>query len=134
MPDRDDSLMWQCFWIPLWTVSKSICSISRLAGWFLLRKITKHTSFFYLCVFKKVFRKAREVERHLWCDLFTKKRVITDHSLLKVVAKTDDGIHVLNTIKMYSYFSLVLSSMSKSCWKHRKWCSYLRKQAVKMPL
>ena len=55
-------------------------------------------------------------------------------SMVGVVDKTDDGIHVLSTIKIYSYFSLVLPSLSKSCWKHRKWCSYFenRYHPVKM--
>ena len=36
-------------------------------------------------------------------------------SMVGVVDKTDDGVHVLSTIKIYSYFSLVLPSLSKSC-------------------
>ena len=49
--------MWQSSWIHLWTLTSLFCSMSRLAGQFLLRKITKHISLY----FKKVFEKARKI-------------------------------------------------------------------------
>ena len=53
--------MWQGSWIHLWTLTSSFCSMSRLAGYFPLKKITtKRVSLFYLLYFKKVFEKARE--------------------------------------------------------------------------
>ena len=56
-------------WIRLWTMKGLFCSISRVAVWFLLKKITKHASLLYLCIFQKVFEKARErseTESILW--------------------------------------------------------------------
>ena len=56
-------------WIRLWTVKGLFCSISRVAVWCLLKKITKHASLLYLCIFQKVFEKARErseTESILW--------------------------------------------------------------------
>ena len=47
------SLMWQGSWIRLWTVTSSHCSMSRLADWYLLRKITKHITLYYLCTCQK---------------------------------------------------------------------------------
>ena len=52
--------MWEGFWIRLWTVMSLFCSMSRVAGWCMLKKITKHASFLYLCIFENVFNKARE--------------------------------------------------------------------------
>ena len=52
--------MWQGSWIRLWTLTSSLCGMSRLAGWFLLNKMTKHTTLFYLCISQKVFGKARK--------------------------------------------------------------------------
>ena len=57
---RDLPSMWQSFWIRLWTVTSWFCSMSRVASWCLLKKITKHTSLLYLCISGKAFEKARE--------------------------------------------------------------------------
>ena len=57
---RDLPSMWQSFWIRLWTVTSWFCSISRVASWCLLKKITKHASLLYLCISGKAFEKARE--------------------------------------------------------------------------
>ena len=53
-------------------------------------------------------------------------RLVIVSTGVDVVAKTDDEIYVLSSIKIYSYFSFVFSvvSWSSSCWKYRKWCSY----------
>ena len=69
LSQRDLSLMCQGPWIRLWTVTSLFCSISRLAVWCLLKKITKHASLLYLCIFQNVFEKARErseTESILW--------------------------------------------------------------------
>ena len=36
------------------------CNMSKVAGWFLLKKITKHSNLLYLCIFGKLFYKVRE--------------------------------------------------------------------------
>ena len=46
--------------IRLWTVTSSLCSISRLAGWFLLRKVTKNTTLLFLCICQKSTRKSQK--------------------------------------------------------------------------
>ena len=51
------SLMWKGSWIRLWTVTSSHCSMSRLADWYLLRKITKHITLYYLYVCQKSIQK-----------------------------------------------------------------------------
>ena len=58
--ERDLSLIWQGCSIHLWTMTNSLCSMSRLALWFLLRKITKHTTYSTNVYLKKVFGKARK--------------------------------------------------------------------------
>ena len=51
--------MWQGFWIFLWTLTRSFSRLSRVAAWFLLRKITKDTSSVYQCIFRKSIRKSQ---------------------------------------------------------------------------
>ena len=78
--------MRQGSWICLWNVKSLFCSISRVAGCFLLKKITKHASFLCLCLFQKVCEKAREyLRRNLLCE----SGGITYHSLLKMKFNTD---------------------------------------------
>ena len=84
MSERDLSLMLQGSWIHFWTVTSSLCSMSRLAGWFLLGKITKHTSLLYLCIFQKYSEK---LEKHQQGGLFCESCGVTYHSLLKVKSK-----------------------------------------------
>ena len=52
--------MWQGCWIRLWTVTSSLCSMSRLVGWFLLRKITKHRTYSTYVYIKEIFGKTRK--------------------------------------------------------------------------
>ena len=63
--ERTLSLMCQGFWIRLWTVTSSLCNMSRLAGWFLLRK---HTTLFYLCICQKKY--SEKLEKYLGRGLF----------------------------------------------------------------
>ena len=74
--------MWQGSWIHLWTVTSSLCSMSRLAGWYMLRNITKHATLFYLCICQK--RYSEKLEKHLQRGLFCKSCGITYHSLLEI--------------------------------------------------
>ena len=41
-------------------LTSSFCIMSRLAGWFLLKKVTKYTTLFYLFIFQKGIRKSYE--------------------------------------------------------------------------
>ena len=66
---RDLSLICQNSWIRLWTVTSLFSSMSRVAGWCLLRMITKQASSFYLCKLEKVFE---EVKKYLRRGLFVK--------------------------------------------------------------
>ena len=45
---------------PSLDLTSSFCSMSRLAGWFLQKEVTKYTTLFYLFVFQKVIRKSYE--------------------------------------------------------------------------
>ena len=78
--------MQQDSWICLWTVMSLFCSMSSVAGCFLVRKITKHASFLCLYIFQNVFWKARE---HLRKDLFCKSCGVTYYILLKMKFNTD---------------------------------------------
>ena len=78
---KDISSAWQSTWIRLWTVTSLFCSMSRVAGWYPLKKITKHESLLYLCIIEKFLSR---LEKHLRRGLFCKSCGITDHSLLKV--------------------------------------------------
>ena len=62
---------WTFSWIRLWTVMSFFSSISRVAGWCLLKT--------YL----------RKIEKHLMRDLFRENCRIVDHSLIKVKLNTD---------------------------------------------
>ena len=53
-------LIWQSSCISFWTVTSLFSSMSRVAVWRLLKRITKHVSPLYLCILVKVFEKARE--------------------------------------------------------------------------
>ena len=66
--------------------SSLFCGMSRVAGWWLLRKITKNGSLFYLGIFEKVLR---ELEKHLWQGPFCKSCEITNHSWLKLKFSKD---------------------------------------------
>ena len=57
---RDIFLIWQSSCISFWTVTSLFSSMSRVAVWRLLKRITKHVSPLYLCILVKVFEKARE--------------------------------------------------------------------------
>ena len=70
-------LMWQGCWIRLWTVTSSLCSTSRLACWFLLRKITKHTTLFYLCMCQKTIRK---IKKNICDVVFFATKVVELHT------------------------------------------------------
>ena len=59
--ERVLSLLWQSSWIRPWTVTGSLCSMTRLDGCFMLRKITKHITLFYLRICQKSFKKARKI-------------------------------------------------------------------------
>ena len=59
--------------------------MSRVASWCLLKKITKHASSLYLCIFE-VFEKAEETSE---TGLFCENCWITDCNLLKVKFNTD---------------------------------------------
>ena len=61
--------MWQGSWTHLWTLTSSFCCMSRLASWFLLRKITKHTSLLYLCIFQKSILKTQKNICGIWSIL-----------------------------------------------------------------
>ena len=67
--------------ICLWTATSLLISMSRLDGWILLKKITKHI----LHYFRKVFRIARKTSLawSIWEKLW-----ITYHSLLKIHSLT----------------------------------------------
>ena len=81
--------MRQWSWIRLCTVTSLFCSMWRLACRFLLRKMIKHTSLFYLLIVKKVFGKARKGGA-LFCESFG----MTDHSLLKVKSNKDALVEI----------------------------------------
>ena len=75
--------VWQCSWVHLWTVTSFVffCSMSRVTGWCLLKKITKYASLLYLCIFEKVFENGREdLRRCLFCESCG----IIEHSMLTV--------------------------------------------------
>ena len=66
---------------PYSDVMSLFCSMSRVAGWSLLKKITEHASLLYLNFLRKL-------EKHLIRGLFCENCGITDHSLLKVKFNT----------------------------------------------
>ena len=76
--------MYQGSCIHLWTLTSSFCSMSILPSWFLLGKIAKHTSLFYLCIFQKRIQKS--LKKYLWFGLFCESCGITYHSLLNYTA------------------------------------------------
>ena len=81
----DLSWMRQGFWIRFWIMRSLFCSTSGVAGWCLLKKITRYESLLYLWIFEKAFEKAKETSTQ---QLFCKSCDITHHSLLKVKFKT----------------------------------------------
>ena len=60
LSQRDLTLTCQGSWIQLWTVTSLLSSMSKVAGWCLLRKIAKQGSSLYLCIFENAFEKAKE--------------------------------------------------------------------------
>ena len=76
LSESDLTIIWQGSRIRHWIVRSSFYSMSRLVCWFLLRKITKHSKLFSLCIFEK----ARKVFAKFECESCG----IADHSLLKV--------------------------------------------------
>ena len=74
-----------------WTVKSLFRGISRKSSSCLLKKISKHTSLLYLCIFEKVVEKARDKSDTgsiLWnCG-------IADHSLLKMNINMDDLLEI----------------------------------------
>ena len=58
------------------------CSMSRVAGWCLLKRLLRMQTCFTYTYLKKVFRK---LEKHQRWDLFFESCWITKHDLLKVV-------------------------------------------------
>ena len=91
LSERDLSSMYQGSWIRLWTVTSLFCSMSRVAGWRLLRKITKHASLLYLCIFENFLRK---LEKRLWRDLSRESCGIRDHNLLQGRFNTDNLLEI----------------------------------------
>ena len=72
--------MWQGSWIRLWTVTSLFCCMPRIANCCLLKRLTKHATSLYLCIFEIIFEKPRETyERGLFCESCG----ITDHTSLE---------------------------------------------------
>lgn len=61
-------------------------SMSKVASWFVLGKIIRYSTLFYVWIFEEVFEKPK---KNLWLGLFHERDRITDHSLLKVKSDTD---------------------------------------------
>ena len=59
----------------------SFCSLIRVAGWILKRKIIKRTNVLYPVCLKMYWGK---LDKHLWWSLFCESCAITYHSLLKM--------------------------------------------------
>ena len=81
LPQRDLS---SCDRVPrsVFGLMSLFCSMSRVAGWCLLKRLLSiQTSFTHTCL-KKVLRK---LEKHLRRDVFFESCWITDHDLFKVV-------------------------------------------------
>ena len=81
--------MWQGSWIYLCTLTSSFCSMSRLAGWFLLRKRTKHTSLLYLCIFQKRIRK---IQKNI-CGVVYFVKVVGLHTTAYIMRNTTKVIY-----------------------------------------
>ena len=69
----------------------SFFSMSRVDGWFLLKKINKPTSLFYLILFLKVFEKTRKTSL---AGLVCENCGITNHSLLKLKSNKDTLLEI----------------------------------------
>ena len=88
LPQGDLSSMWQGSWVRLLTVTTLFCNISRVAGWCLLKKITKHAACSTYAYFKKKKKKEETSETG---SILGK---LTDHSLLKVKFNTDAFLEI----------------------------------------
>ena len=81
--------------------------MSRVASWCLLRKITKHASLLYLCIFEKVYEKAREEsvkscwKYRKWCRYFENY----DHhaSYCFPEKKTSSFLKYISALKYWQY-------------------------------
>ena len=49
--------MWKGSWVHLSTFTSSFCSMSKLVGWFMLKKVTKYTALLNLCIFQTHIQK-----------------------------------------------------------------------------
>ena len=95
--------MWQDSWIYFWTLTSLFCSMSRVAGWRLL-KILLSTQACSTYAYLKMFQ--RKLEKHLWRDLFYESCGITDHSLLKVKFNTVTLLEIWRRICIDLHFKL----------------------------
>ena len=120
--------MWQGSWINHWTLTSSFCSMSRLAGWFLLKKCglyCESCGFRYHRLLNVKYNKCPLLEillgdikgKSAFQTIVTNRnyfsRLLISSLRVSMAAKTDDEVYVSSTIKIYSYFSFIFSAVPK---------------------